>query len=526
MEDDRQGPKGVGFFRAPLPRLLILGALLAAAFCSRVYGISRPPMEFFSVRQYHGALLARGFYEWLLTGSLRTFPPDGIIEPPVLELLASLAYLVSGGEHLWMPRLLSALFWMAGGVFLYLVARKLVPSSAALFSVAFYLFVPYSVFASRAFMPDPLMVMLLVAGVLAVLRYHERPSVRRLLVAAAASSLAVLVKPGICLFQLLGAFVALAVYRRGVRGALLDAHTLAFAALAALPTGVYFLYGTVLAGFLRGQTSSKIVPRLLLEPSYWEGWRLSVWLVVGNVALLGGLLGVILPSEGSPRRALLVGLWGGYVIFGLTFTFHIHTHSYYSLQLIPVVALSLAAVATSVTGYLGRVGLRSYGGAAVLGVTLAALALGAAEYKWETSQIVHQDGMAPVYASNVATYHEIGDAVDHSRRTLVLFAAYPSGESRAGALMYHGRLAGRVLPSPVNANQTPTGGGGTGVEGRLRRRLREYAPEYFVVSESWWRAPETGALRRLVVKDFYRSSLGPGYVVFRSASNPSTHSGE
>ncbi|HKH10173.1 MAG TPA: glycosyltransferase family 39 protein [Rubrobacter sp.] len=516
MEDDRRGTKGVGFFREPLPRLLVLGALLAAAFSVRVYGISRPPMEFFSVRQYHGALLARGFYEWLLTGSLRTFPPDGIIEPPILELLASLAYLVSGGEHLWMPRLLSALFWMAGGVFLYLVARKLVPPSAAVFSVAFYLFVPYGVFASRALMPDPLMVMLLVAGVLAVLRYHERPSMRRLLVAAAASSLAVLVKPGICLFQLFGAFVALAVYRRGVRGTLLDAHTLAFAALAALPTCVYFLYGTVFAGFLRGQTSSKIVPRLLLEPSYWEGWQLSVWLVVGNVALLGGLLGVILPSEGSPRRALLVGLWGGYLLFGLTFTFHIHTHSYYSLQLVPAVALSLAAVATSVTGYLGRIGLRSYGGAAVLGVTLAALALGLAEHKWEISQIVHQDSVATVYASNVATYHEIGDAVDHSRRTLVLFAAYPSGESRAGALMYHGRLAGRVLPSPVNANQTPTGGGGAGSEGRLRRRLREYAPEYFVVSEYWWRAPETGALRRLVAKDFHRSSMGPGYVVFRS----------
>ena len=74
--------------------------------------------------------------------------------PPVLELVASFAYLVSGGEHLWIPRLLSALFWMVGGVFLCLLARRMVSPNAAVFSVAFYLLVPYGVFASRAVMPD------------------------------------------------------------------------------------------------------------------------------------------------------------------------------------------------------------------------------------------------------------------------------------------------------------------------------------------------------------------------------------
>jgi hypothetical protein len=55
-------------------------------------------MDFAGVRQYRDALLARGFYEWLLTGNLKTLPPDGIIEPPVLEALASLSYLISGGN--------------------------------------------------------------------------------------------------------------------------------------------------------------------------------------------------------------------------------------------------------------------------------------------------------------------------------------------------------------------------------------------------------------------------------------------
>jgi hypothetical protein len=150
------------FPRGPVLRVLTLGFVFLTAFCLRLYGIGQPPMEFNSIRQYHGALLARGLYEWLLTGNLRTLPADGIIEPPILEFVASFSYLVLGGEHLWVPRLLSALLWMVGGTLLYLTAKKLVSQSAALLSTCFYLFLPYSVLASRAFMPDPLMVMLLV----------------------------------------------------------------------------------------------------------------------------------------------------------------------------------------------------------------------------------------------------------------------------------------------------------------------------------------------------------------------------
>jgi dolichyl-phosphate-mannose-protein mannosyltransferase len=99
-------------------------------------------MDFQGVRQYHGVLLARGLYEWLLTGDLKTIPPDGFIEPPILEVLASLCYVVLGGEDLWVPRLLSALFWMLGGVFLYLIAKRLFSPNAAVFSVFFTSLLP------------------------------------------------------------------------------------------------------------------------------------------------------------------------------------------------------------------------------------------------------------------------------------------------------------------------------------------------------------------------------------------------
>src|SRR5215203_6975688 len=234
------------FLREPLSRLLVLGIMFVAAFCLRLYRIGEPLFDFSPVRQYHSALLARGFYEWLLTGNLETFPPDGVIEPPILELLASCTYVIIGGEHLWIPRLMSSVFWTIGGVFLYLIARKMVSPTASLLAVAFYLLDPAVVLPSRAFMPDPLMIMLLVMSVYAILRYHERPTTGGLMVAIVVSSLALLVKPGICLFQIYGAFFALMVYRRGLFGSLRSLHLYLFAVLSILPVAIYY------ALFLRG----------------------------------------------------------------------------------------------------------------------------------------------------------------------------------------------------------------------------------------------------------------------------------
>ena len=519
------------FFREPILRLLILGFLFVAALGLRLYRINQPPMEFDPPRQYHGALLARGFYEWLLSGNLRPVPPDGIIEPPILELLASCAYLLSGGEHLWIPRLLSALFWMGGGIFLYLIAKKIVSPTAAVFSVAFYLFVPYGVLASRAVMPDPLMIMLLIVSIFTILRYHEQPTTLRLIVTIVASSVAIFVKPGICLFQVFGPFISLAIYRQGVRRSLINPHLLMFVSLSILPSGLYYLYGTILAGFLRGQVSQKVVPQLLLKASFWEGWLVQVWFIFGFVALAGAFLGVLLLRKGW-ARALMIGLWGGYFLFGLTFTDNIYTIPYYSLQLIPVVALSLGPVADSVmkrlnrtadSNHLGGVGLRNYGKAIVFALCISALALSAVEQRQTISEIAQQDRRASIYAHYVATFEEIGKIVNHSRHTLVLFdgpQTLKNPDPDYGyALMYHGRLSGRTWPYPVRSVFKQAGGPQVATqelipEERLDKYSKKRSPEYFVISKSWWKREELRDLRAFLTRNFPMITQNDSYVVF------------
>ncbi len=76
--------------------------------------------------------MARGYYfealesvpEWQRDLAILNKQKETIIEPPILELVASFAYRAIGGEYLWIPRLLSTIFWVTSGVFLYLMPRS------------------------------------------------------------------------------------------------------------------------------------------------------------------------------------------------------------------------------------------------------------------------------------------------------------------------------------------------------------------------------------------------------------------
>ena len=512
--------------RGPDLGLLLLGALVVLGLCIRLYGIGQPPMDVIGVRQYHGALLARGFYEWLLTGNLKTIPADGIIEPPILELLAALSYVISGGEHLWIPRLLSTLFWLVGAFFLYLVARKIVSPNAALFSVAFYLFDPAVVLPSRAFMPDPLMIMLLLISVYTILRYHEHPTTGRLMVAVVGSSMALFVKPGICLFQVFGAFSALMVYRKGFIKTLSSPHLYLFTLLTLLPMGLYYVYGTTIGGFLQGQVQGKVVPQYLLEPYFWKGWLEQIGSMVGIIAFVGGVLGIMLLRPGVPR-SLVAGMWGGYILFGLVFTYHIHTHDYYSLQLVPLVALSLGPVWDTAVGYLRRRDHGYYRRGAVLGLVVLAISLSVVEQRTTILGVAQQGGgskpfpgryvgsvLIADYGTRASTYREIGEIVDHSPRTI--FSATDFGYP----LLYHGRLDGEYWPTPDMVVWWRSRGRATShLEGASNRRelfgqwYSEISPEYFIVIKSeGWR--DDRALRRLLLRHFPKVARDRDYLVF------------
>lgn len=504
---------GTGILSADLLPRWILFALLVAGLSLRAYEIGAPAMDFQPTRQYRSALLARHLYyqytageatpAWKREVALANVREEGVLEPPVLEALAAIGYRIAGGERLWIPRLLSSCFWLLGALFLFRISRRLGSVESALAATAFYLFLPFGISASRAFMPDPLMVALLLASLLAVLRFQEERTTSRLLVAASSAALAILVKP-VCLFLILAAFLAGEAARRGPRRAVSGRAFLTFAGVALAPGLAYYLAGVLGGGFLRSQAASSFVPQLWLQSEYWQFWLKHIHATVGFAPLMGGLAGVLLLPAG-PGRGFLLGLWAGYLAFGLTFTYHIHTHDYYQLQLIPVVALSLGPLAADVAQRIVETGRAPARRLAVGGLFLLAVGLGTGLHLRRLQEL-------PDTAGLIARAEEVGAAVSHSTRTLIL-------DRNSQALRYYGRFAGWYWPDrgEIRANTRWWGEPPMDARARFRSLAEELSPEYFVVTDfSEFEAQED--LKNLLTTRYPVSAAGQGYLVFDLSS--------
>jgi 4-amino-4-deoxy-L-arabinose transferase-like glycosyltransferase len=329
--------------------------LMAAGLAIRLYDLTDPPLDFNVPVQIHSALIARGFYaqaggnftDWERGQAVMLGANEVWIEPPIVESLAALGYRLAGGADLWIPRLFSILFWMVGAAALYALSRRIGGVVGGLAAVAYTLILPFGVVASRSFQSDILMMGLFVCTLWALLRWVDASTWRNAILAGALGGLAILTKQTI-VFMLACAALGLTLTRFGFKRTLHSGQVWLVAGLMLLPAAVYNVYGIWVAGFLRGQYAMRFFPQLFIDPAFYIRWANKIDSTVGLSALLLGLLGWLLLKDKS-HRALLGGLFAGYVIYGLVFAHHISTHDYYSLPLIPVIALGLGVLAQAVT---------------------------------------------------------------------------------------------------------------------------------------------------------------------------------
>jgi 4-amino-4-deoxy-L-arabinose transferase-like glycosyltransferase len=345
---------------------LSLAFLLATAI--RFYDLTDLPLDFAPTRQLFSALKARGMYyamrpdigsmpdspnpnvpAWKREVAIQQWKSMQAIEPTVLETISALTYRVTG-EHPWVARIYSSLFWVTAGIFLFLLANELAGPSGAFISLLFYLFLPYGVLASRSFQPDPLMVALMVSAAWATFHWANirEPGAatppgawKWAVLAGVLNGLAIFVK-NVAIFPL--AFAALAmVLERGLLKSIKDKQTWLLAILAILPAAAYSLYGVLVAGFLGGQFAFRFFPQLWPDPGFYLRWKGQIDGVTGFSAFALGITGIFLVRRRA--MAFLGGLWLGYFAYGMTFAYHISTHDYYQIPLIPIVAISIAPVA-------------------------------------------------------------------------------------------------------------------------------------------------------------------------------------
>jgi hypothetical protein len=524
----------------PNSRSLAVAALAISiavlAVLARWDHINASAFDFAEARQFHYETLARGYYvldfgggpAWqkqVMRARLREAAP---IELPILPYATAIIYRLAGGEHLWIPRLMSSLFWIAGALVLYLLTRRFTRPWAALVAVAFYVFLPFAVVASTSFQPDPLMVMLILASILAIVRHHERSTRQRFFGALVASAAAVFIKPGIATFFIFPTFAALAVVRAGARRAFLRPSFYIFPALSFLPAAGLYLFSAISGQFVQGKIRGSVNPSLLFESIFWHGWLDMIRTVLRppffgeGFALLVLVVAAcgILFARTRALRAILLALWGGYVLFGLIIDNYVSTHDYYSLPLVPIAALSLASVTDALGDRLGRPLSRrpvQVAVAALLAVVLAGgLAANGANLGLPAVNSAHD--------RRIPEYKYIGRLVNHTSSALLL--------GSAGVWQY-GWIAGRYWPGqgdlswewqqdrlpPMNADERfrTTDERYWPAVGTMRPR-----PTVFVVTEPMELALQLDL--SVLLSDFHVLAAGPDFMVF-DLSRKATQSG-
>jgi hypothetical protein len=363
--------------------------------------------------------------------------------------------------------------------------------------------------ASRSFQPDPLMVLLLIASILALLRESERPGHGRLGLAVGLSAAAILVKP-VALFQILGAEAALGRSDRRKSPTRRLGRRLLFAGLALGPALLY--YGLRLAsGPVAAQAEKSFVPALLVRGAFWRGWAEQIGTTVGWPLLLLGLAGLVLCPDLRYRR-MLTGLWAGYAAFGLVFTYHVQTHDYYQLQLLPLVALSAAPLGLRVRLLLGQ---RAEDFRWQLTGALAALVVVTGPVLSHVSVAATETAEGRLLLER-STAPEIGEQVGHSTRTIVLALEYGK------PLLYHAEISG--LPWPRRSDmeiRRSLGREVPGAERCLEDLRRELDAEYFVVTDLR-ELQEQPELRGLLDSRFPVLAESPHHRIYdlRSSTSP------
>ncbi len=340
--------------------LLTLGGLL------RLLDLTDPPLDFQPSRQLRNSLVARDIYYSLLPTAnteqkelASSFARSvGQYEPPVIESIVAVTFLVTGGENFIAARIWESLFWLAAGVALFDLMRRAVSPWAAVVAIAFYFVLPFSVQASRSFQPDPLMTAAFVAGIYFLYRWSEEQAWKWAILAGVFFGFATFVKIVIAFF--VGAAAIAMVLFTLKKDFWKSKQVWAMAAIMVVPAFLFYILlnqGRSTEYFFAWTVT---LIKLITSADFYSKWLAFVGSIFGLTMIFLSLAGALIAT---PRlRWLLISLWVGYVLYGLTLPFQMYTHSYYHIQLIPIIALGLASAlnplleSVAVQSPVGRVG--------------------------------------------------------------------------------------------------------------------------------------------------------------------------
>jgi len=369
----------VSFFGKSWLVNLIVIMLFVMGFGIRMVDLTDLPLDFHPTRQFLSAIKARGMYyqyandvpEWQREIAVQQWKDADVFEPAVNETIVAGLYLLFG-EHLWLARIASSVYWLLGGLALFSLARRIASVDGAIVALAFYLFLGFGVIASRSFQPDSLMVGLILGGLWSFERWHAEKTWKWTVITGLLSGMAIFVKT-VAIFPLLFAFALILLTTHGLKQIIKDPQIWVLAIITALPTAVFMIDSIYVSKSSNLSADLRFFPSFWIDPTFYVRWKNMIGNTLGFGPFLVALLGPFLVKPGKDR-SLLLGLLFGYMIYGFVFSYHFITHNYYQLPLFVFISLSLSAVGKVIFKYLTETnGSSNFVRLAVAGVILVGI---------------------------------------------------------------------------------------------------------------------------------------------------------
>jgi 4-amino-4-deoxy-L-arabinose transferase-like glycosyltransferase len=376
---------------------------------------------------------------------------------------------------------------------------------SALIALAYYLVLPFSVQASRSFQPDPDMTVWIILTAYAAYRWSESSTWKWTVITGVFSGIATLTK-AVAFYPLAGILILITTHTFRVRyqasqkgfffslGKLfLSPQIWCMALLSIAPTGIYYITrGGRVSEYFSSWTLALL--HMLLEPQTYLRWINLVQELVNPVALVLALAGVLLAR--GRNRALLVGMWLGYIAYGFFLPYQMTSHSYYHLQLVPFVALSLAPLVTlTITDWFiprGKV-WQVISGGVIFGIFIFST--------WQA--------LIPLYRQNYrnepAYWQQIASYLPADGKIIALTQDY------GYRLMYYGWRKVVLWPNRGEIKLSILRGSNKEFEEFFKKRIE--GKSYFLIT-SFGQYEDQPALQQMLSENFPILAQGNGYLIF------------
>lgn len=512
---------------------IIIIFIFILAFGIRLYRINDHPLVFHPIKQYHSALIARAIYLEFQKNikSLEKNPPLAyrnaarFKEPKVIENLAVLGYKLSGGEHIWIPRLISVIFWIFSGLLIFLLVKMLFNSIGAIFSLLFYLFLPFGINISQSFIPEPLMTMFFIGSILMIVQYYNAPNNCNLIFAALVSGLAILIK-FIVLFPIFGGFIFLGIQKKGLKKFLLNIHSYEFFLITFFSGILYYLYQVIFHSTLKGNLSSIVIPNLFFTSFFWKGWLQQIGKVTGLIPFFLSVF-CFFTTRNQTIRALILGLFSGYFFYGIIFLYATATHDYYHMALFPIVIIMLGQIGKLIEKKFSTKFIKNICCPLPLfSLLIFVIIFFSLLYNFQFQNKSTEDkakwlsyflcGNQFAYFSNnrinakiISNSLEIGEAVKHSTKTIILSNAYGK------PLMYYGHFYGKAWPTGDDFwHRRLKGIPRLDASQYFDKYFKKFNPEYFIIHDKQLleRQPD---LSEFLLRRFSKIKDTQDYIIFK-----------